>query len=104
MRNPRALGTFFKSLTHPNPGRDWSFTLTLVIAVFLLFASYAGYIFFGIQSGLIASRNAIAFPAQTVTGEEIQSVLESYRARKANYDAHIEPVLPVTDPAAAPRK
>ncbi|MES2134695.1 MAG: hypothetical protein V4449_00425 [Patescibacteria group bacterium] len=99
MNQIRNIGHFFASSMQPNPERHWFLVLVIALVPFLFFIAYAGYIFFGIQSGLIVNANVASFPAQVVTSDEIDSVLTSYRIRKAMYDANSELPLPIVDPA-----
>lgn len=91
------------SLAHPNPERDWLLTLGIILVPFLCLMLYAAYTFFGLQSGFIIRSNPAPFPSQTITEEEIESVLDIYRARKAKYEAGtpaLTPALPPPTPGA----
>jgi len=99
MNRLQGIPDFFASLAHPNPERDWFFTLAFLLLPAACFALYAAYTFFGLQSGFIVSSSPAPFPAQTITEEEIQSVLNSYRARKARYDAGSQTAVPSTNGA-----
>ncbi len=101
MNRFQKISDFLVSFARPNPSRDWFLTLMFLFIPLIIFICYAAYLFFGIQSGFIVHTETVSFPAQTITEGEIQSVLNAYRARKANYEADREPLLPIVDPAGS---
>lgn len=86
--------SFLASFLKPNPERDWFLVLSIVVVPCIFFIGYAVYLFFGIQSGFVLHKTPTTFPAQTITVEEIQSALETYRSRKARYDINVVPSIP----------
>lgn len=101
MNGFKNIPAFFVSLAHPNPERDWFIGLSVLSLPVVCFVLYAAYTFFGLQSGFIVNSNPAPFPAQTITEEEIDSVLDTYRARKARYEAGTEAtVVPAVLPPA----
>jgi len=76
------------SITNPNPGRDWSVALAILILLFVLLFAYAAYLFVGLRWGDLTGHAQIPQTQQpTVTRGKLESVLETYRARKANFEA-----------------
>lgn len=95
MNQSTGNNNFLASFLHPNPERDWFFALSIVSVPFIFFIGYAAYLFFGIQSGLVVHSTLTSFPAQTITEEEIQLALDSYRSRKARYEINVVPSIPI---------
>ena len=94
------IGHFFLSLTRPKPSRDWFFALICIFLMFVCLVSYAIYIYVSINSGAAFSSGAEGTaPVISLTRADVQSILETYRARSVNYVAHNLPMPVVTDPA-----
>ena len=94
------ISRFFSSLKEPHPSRDWLFTLIFLATLLLSLTLFASYLFFGIESGSIVTPSTVATSsAPSVTRGEIEKVLESYRARKLNYNANNFLVIPLQDPS-----
>ncbi len=79
---------FFRSFTRPYPDRDWTLVLSVALLGFLAATIFATYLFWGIRSGTIIG-NAAGTPivSQNVSRADMQSVIDAYRIRKANYEA-----------------
>lgn len=93
------FNSLFQSLIRPYPGRDWFLTLAALALVLILFVSYDGYLFFGIQSGSLfepVGVSGASLPA--VTRGDITTVLEIYHTKKTNYENHNLPLPPLDDP------
>lgn len=94
MNQSQGSNNFSAALLQPNPERDWFIVLSIAFVPFIFFISYATYLFFSVQSSLTLDKTTAAFPAETITAEEIQSVLETYRSRKARYEINVVPSVP----------
>ena len=93
------LNSFLASLTRPYPARDWFAALIVVFIAFLGSVFYAGYLLIGIQTGGAIHATPSEQQSQpSVTKGDIQKVLETYRARRVNYEAHNLPIQPLKDP------
>ncbi|MEK9176866.1 MAG: hypothetical protein AAB923_01075 [Patescibacteria group bacterium] len=91
--------SFFASFTRPYPARDWFIVLIAVIAVFLGSVLFAGYLLYGIRSGgIIDALVPEAPPQPSITKTSITEIVEMYRARRVNFEAHNLPILPLKDP------
>ena len=93
------FNAFLASLTRPYPARDWFAVLIVVFVAFLGSVLFAGYLLVGIRSGgAIQAIPAEAQSQPSVTKGDIQKVLETYRTRRVNYEAHNLPIQPLADP------
>ncbi|MBI3573564.1 hypothetical protein HY090_00755 [Candidatus Kaiserbacteria bacterium] len=92
------IRTFFASLASPHPARDWFFGLVSIFIIFLTLASYALYLYSGLEPGsLFVARTAIQPLVVTLTRADINSTLDMYRTRALNYVAHNLPAPAVTE-------
>ncbi|HEY4473791.1 MAG TPA: hypothetical protein VI957_01345 [Candidatus Paceibacterota bacterium] len=91
---------FFVSLLSAHPARDW--LLILFFAAFLLVfeLAYAGYLFYGIQSGgIVGTADTAVEVAPSVTAKDLEKVLEVYRVRKTDFETRNFKLPPLSDPA-----
>ena len=94
------ISRFFSSLKQAHPSRDWFLVLIFLATLLLSLTLFASYLFFGIESGSIVAPSHVATSsAPSVTRGEIGKVLESYRARKLNYNADNFLTIPLQDPS-----
>ena len=95
-----SLKEFLLSFITPLPARDWFVLLCLTGILFLVFVSYAGYLFLGIRAGTIVGSADTERPAlPTVSRGDLTKTLETYRTRKANYDARNFPRPTLVNPS-----
>jgi hypothetical protein len=99
MRNIRQLGLWFRSLGNPVPARDWSITLGLTSLLLVGAVVFAADLFWGIRSGdIIKVSNGASGTLPSVSRVELTTVLEAYRARAVNFEAHHFPARALPDP------
>ncbi len=84
----------------PLPARDWFVILCLTILLFVACVSYAGYLFLGIQGGtIVGTVSTERPPLPSVSRADLTKTLETYRIRKANYDARNFPRPALVNPS-----
>ncbi|MDE2079157.1 MAG: hypothetical protein KGI73_02105 [Patescibacteria group bacterium] len=93
------LSSFLRSFLKPYPARDWFIALVAVFFIFLGFAFYGVYVYFGIETGALFAVTGGTKPAITITTADIQNVVDAYNVRVVNWNAGNIPVPDVTDPS-----
>ncbi|OGG44347.1 hypothetical protein A2841_01000 [Candidatus Kaiserbacteria bacterium RIFCSPHIGHO2_01_FULL_48_10] len=98
--NTERIKTFFTSLLLARPARDWLLVLMVGTALLLCEIAYAGYLFYGIQSGgIVGAPDAAIEVTPTVTAADMEKVLVEYRDRKTDFDTRNFNLPPLSDPA-----
>lgn len=88
-----------RSIATPHPARDWSIALVIIVMTFVGFVAYAGYLFVGIRWGGLTGESSIqSVSPPTITRGELDSALETYRVRRANFESRNFGIPGVTDP------
>jgi hypothetical protein len=96
---PAHLKEFLHSLTHPYPARDWFIALVVSFFLFFAFASYGMYLYTEVSSGdAFKTDEGASAPVITVSQNDIESLLTTYRSRITNWNAHNIPTPTVVDP------
>ena len=93
------IGSFFRSFLRPYPARDWFVVLVVAFFMFLAFAFYGVYVYFGIETGALFASGPNIKPAITITVADLTDTVGAYQNRTANWSAHTVAVPNVTDPA-----
>lgn len=88
------------SLTQPNPLRDWFIVLCLLVALLLTLIGVSVYFFVGIQSGgILGEPDTEIKRTQTVSRKTLEDVVNTYEARRVNYEAGNISAPDVRDPS-----
>jgi|CXWL01.1.fsa_nt_gi hypothetical protein len=100
MNKSFSLKEFALAFVTPLPARDWFVILCLTLLLFIGCVSYAGYLFIGIRGGtIIGSAQSDRPVLPKVSRADLTKILDTYRVRKANYEARNFPRPTLTNPS-----
>ncbi len=89
----------------PYPGRDWAIVAGVSLVLMLCGLAFAGYLFWGVQTGaIISAAQQVPRAPIPVSRDAIKKVLETYSARATNYAAQNFVGVNLTDPRATSRR
>lgn len=90
------------------PERDWFVGIALAVGVFVVAASYAGWLFFFGVHAIGAPEVPLSDTSISYDKERVAGILEEYESRRAHFErlryttSAIPPVTPDAEEAAAP--
>lgn len=92
---------WLQGFNRPYPARDWALVAALTLIVALSGVGFAGYLFWGVQTGtIIAAAQEVPRAPIPVSRAAIVEVLETYQARATNYAAKNFVGVNLIDPRA----
>ena len=91
---------WIKTFGTPYPRRDWMTVLGVCSIIGIILIGFAGYIFFGIQTGSLVAASVPegVVPAPSVSRAQMTKVLAEYGQRATNYNAQNIPTYTLFDP------